>query len=138
MVAVTRGQYREWLEAQEKEKLIELVMESRELAEFLRGQLQGEARRANDLAAAGDAVADSRARMGGIKRHLVSPQGKAKQMAFALWRERRAGKHPRLRTNEQFATEVMRRWPMLTSSKVVCGWCTDWEKEAKTSGTPAS
>lgn len=66
------------------------------------------------------------------------PVQAAKMEAIKLWQERRAGQHPRLRTNEQFATEVMRRWPVLTSSKVICGWCTDWEKEAKTNGTPAS
>ena len=66
------------------------------------------------------------------------PVQAAKTEATKLWQERRAGQHPRLRTNEQFATEVMRRWPVLTSSKVVCGWCTDWEKEAKANGTPVS
>lgn len=55
----------------------------------------------------------------------------AKIQALALWKERHGGLHPKLRTNEQFATEVMRRWPILHSSKVICGWCTDWTKEAK-------
>jgi hypothetical protein len=55
----------------------------------------------------------------------------AKGQAEKLWQERRAGKHTKLRTDEQFATEVMRRWPVLTSSAVICGWCTKWKKEAK-------
>jgi len=62
----------------------------------------------------------------------------AKAEAFELWQTRRAGQHKRLRTNEQFATETMRRWPVLTSSKVICGWCTAWEKEARAKETPAS
>jgi hypothetical protein len=55
----------------------------------------------------------------------------AKQGAKALWDERHAGKHPKLRTVEQFATEVMRRWPVLTSSKVICQWSADWTREAR-------
>jgi len=55
----------------------------------------------------------------------------ARVEAKKLWQERHAGKHPKLRTNEQFATECMRRWPVLTSAKVICGWCTVWAKEAK-------
>lgn len=59
------------------------------------------------------------------------PKQRAKTKAKKLWQERRAGKHPKLRTQEQFAAEVMRRWPELTSSRVICGWCTQWNKEAK-------
>lgn len=55
----------------------------------------------------------------------------AKAEARKLWQARRLGMHPKLRTQEQFATEVMRRWPILTSSKVICGWCTKWNKETK-------
>jgi hypothetical protein len=55
----------------------------------------------------------------------------ARNKAHQLWLERYHGKHPALRTNEQFATEVMRRWPVLLSSKVICGWCTDWARDMK-------
>lgn len=60
-----------------------------------------------------------------------SPIQAAKTEAFKLWQERYAGQHPRLRTNEQFATECMRRWPVLTSSKVITGWCTQWNKQSR-------
>lgn len=57
----------------------------------------------------------------------------AKAEVKELWKERRAGKHLKLRTNEQFAMECMRRWPTLTSLKVILGWCTTWNKEARAS-----
>lgn len=60
-----------------------------------------------------------------------NPKQAAKTEAFKLWQERYAGQHPRLRTNEQFAIECMRRWPVLTSSKVITGWCTEWNKQSK-------
>lgn len=66
------------------------------------------------------------------------PVQAAKAQAFRFWQERRAGKHPRLRTNEQFAMECMRRWKALTSPKVILGWCTKWNKEARQQSQPAS
>jgi len=66
------------------------------------------------------------------------PKQAAKAEAKALWLERYAGKHPKLRTNEHFAAEVIRRWPILPSSKVICGWCTQWKKEAQATKNPAS
>lgn len=71
------------------------------------------------------------------KRHAVDPKRRAKESALALWIERREGKHPKLRTTEQFAMEVMRRWPILVSSKVICGWSADWNKAVKAGKTPA-
>lgn len=65
-----------------------------------------------------------------------APKQAAKACAFELWNERRAGKHPKLRTVEQFATEVMRRWPVLTSSKVICGWSAQWTREAQAGTAP--
>ncbi|MEP6908062.1 MAG: hypothetical protein ABI858_08800 [Pseudoxanthomonas sp.] len=73
---------------------------------------------------------------GAASKLAKDPRQAAKAGAFKLWKERYAGKHPKLRTNEQFATEVMRLWPVLPSSKVICGWCTVWTKEQKTQ--PAS
>ena len=61
----------------------------------------------------------------------------AKGFALELWKERFAGKHPNLRTVEQYATEVMRRCPVLESSKVICGWSAKWTKQAKAGETPA-
>lgn len=78
------------------------------------------------------------ARENGRKAHANSPKSAAKAEALKLWNERRAGKHPRLRTNEQFATECMRRWPVLTSSAVITGWCTKWNKQVKRKSHPAS
>lgn len=75
-------------------------------------------------------------RTGNAKRMVAAKLAKdpvqaAKAKAYKLWLERHAGKHPNLRTNEQFAMECMRRWPVLTSSKVITGWCTEWNKAAK-------
>ncbi|HKR77506.1 MAG TPA: hypothetical protein VJR95_12670 [Rhodanobacter sp.] len=68
---------------------------------------------------------------GGQNRAAKSPKTQAKAEAFKLWQERHAGKHPELRTNEQFATECRRLWPALESPKVILGWCTEWNKAAK-------
>lgn len=66
------------------------------------------------------------------------PKQAAKAEAFKLWQARRAGKHPTLRTNEQFATECQSRWPVLTSAKNILGWCTQWNKDAKRKSQSAS
>lgn len=65
------------------------------------------------------------------------PKQAAKAKALELWKERQAGKHPELRTVEQFAAEVMLRWPVLQSSKVICGWSTEWTRAVKEGRTPA-
>jgi len=75
-------------------------------------------------------------RKGGIARHAKDPKQVAKAGALDLWKERQEGKQPKLRTVEQYATEVMRRWPILTSSKVICGWSAKWTRELKEGGTP--
>jgi hypothetical protein len=62
----------------------------------------------------------------------------AKAGAQALWLERHAGKHSDLRTVDQFATEVMKRWPVLTSHKNICDWSADWTKQAKARKKPSS
>lgn len=70
--------------------------------------------------------------------HQKDPRQAAKDESFKLWQERHAGKHPKLRTNEQFAAECMRRWPVLTNAKVILGWCTEWNKQVKRKSQPAS
>jgi hypothetical protein len=74
----------------------------------------------------------------GRRRWESDPTQIAKAEAQKLWQERHAGKHPKLGTNEKFATECMRRWPVLKSAKVILGWCTDWNKEAKQKNQSAS
>jgi hypothetical protein len=54
----------------------------------------------------------------------------AKAKAKTLWLERRDGKHSKLRTNDLFAAEAARRWPVLKIGTIL-KWCTAWEKEAK-------
>lgn len=66
---------------------------------------------------------------GGKARHANDPKAGAKAAALTLWKERRAGQHPKLRTNEQFAMECMRRWPELTSVAVITRWCTEWNRK---------
>ena len=77
------------------------------------------------------------ARKAAGRKKANDPKSKAKSEALDLWKERQAGKHPKLRTVEQFATEVMRRWPVLTSSKVICGWSAKWTKEVQLGKNPA-
>lgn len=67
---------------------------------------------------------------GGRNRHANSPVQGAKTKAKVLWEEREAGKHPGLRTEDQFAIEACRRWPELTSIGTVKKWSTAWRKEA--------
>lgn len=71
------------------------------------------------------------------KNAIAKAKADAKAEALKLWIERHAGKHPKLGTVEQFATEVMRRWPILESSKVICGWSAKWTKQVRTGATPA-
>jgi hypothetical protein len=68
---------------------------------------------------------------GAARKLAKDPKQAAKKEATKLWQERYDGKHPKLGTNEQFATECMRRWPVLKSAKVILGWCTKWTKAAK-------
>jgi len=70
------------------------------------------------------------------KNPVARAKAEAKSGALLLWQERRAGKHPKLGTVEQYATEVMRRWPVLKSPKVICGWSARWTKEVKAGKNP--
>jgi hypothetical protein len=87
---------------------------------------------------AGDKARKQTALRGAMAKLANDPKQVAKAGAFELWKERHAGKHPKLRTNEQFASEVMRRWPVLTSSKVICGWSARWTKTVKQGTFPSS
>lgn len=61
----------------------------------------------------------------------------AKAAALDLWKERHAGLHKQeLRTVEQFANEVMKRWPVLKSHKVICKWSADWTKQVSAKKNP--
>ncbi|MGH8115559.1 MAG: hypothetical protein ACREPS_10985, partial [Rhodanobacteraceae bacterium] len=52
-----------------------------------------------------------------------TPKTRAKGAAHALFLERHEGKHPKLRTNEDFATECVKRWPELKQSTLTRKWC---------------
>jgi hypothetical protein len=60
-----------------------------------------------------------------------NPIQRAKEEVKWFWWEYSTRKYPKMRTNEQFAIEVLRRWPELTSLRVVLTWCTEWKKEVK-------
>lgn len=77
------------------------------------------------------------ARAGGNAKRNNSPKQKAKEGALELWKQRDDGKHPNLGTVAQFATEVMRRWPILENSKVIEGWSAKWSKDVREGRTPA-
>lgn len=85
----------------------------------------------NTVAKVNADVRRQQSRAAAAAKQARDPKQAAKTEAFKLWTDRHAGKHPNLRTNEQFAAECMRRWPVLTSAKVILGWCTDWNKAAK-------
>jgi len=80
----------------------------------------------------------ARRRQGAASKMSRDPVQAAKADAKKLWLERRAGKHPDLRRNWQFAAECVRRWPALTSPDTIKGWCTKWEKEAHPKNKRAS
>ena len=89
-------------------------------------------------------AADIRAsvgRRGGIAKQMKNPharaQSEAKKKALGLWEERHEGMHPNLRTVEQWAVEVIRRWPVLTSIAVVKRWSTEWTKQVKAGKKPS-
>ena len=145
-----------WSRKQPKEKLVEFLsaallelMEEKhaanrweKLAERLRDSSEAsEIRRSADryvireLAEHVDRTRQQR-REGGMIRHSRDPKQAAKAKAHKLWLERYAGKHPKLRTNDQFAMECMRQWPALTSIGTIKGWCTEWTKAEKSQ--PAS
>ena len=67
---------------------------------------------------------------------LAGQKAHAKREALLLWEERRAGLHPRLRTVVHFATEVMHRWPVLTSQKVIERWSASWSKAVREGRDP--
>lgn len=83
-------------------------------------------------AAVTSTAASARARA----KHKNSPKRTAKEGALELWKERHAGKRPDLRRVQDFATEVMRRWPVLTNAKTIEGWSAKWSKEAKAGKNP--
>jgi hypothetical protein len=80
-------------------------------------------------------------RRGGRQKLLKNPDAKAKADAKAaaleLWKEWQHAKHPNLRRVQDFATEVMRRWPILTNAKVIEGWSAKWTKQTKAGDNPS-
>lgn len=68
---------------------------------------------------------------GAAAKLAADPKQTAKNEAHIFWIEWQAARHPKLRTVEQFAGKVMRRWPVLQSTKVICGWSAEWSKETR-------
>lgn len=73
----------------------------------------------------------SRARHGALKRLEKDPKQEAKSLTKKFWLEWKAGKHPNIRTVERFATEAMRRTPILESANVIRRWSAAWSRESK-------
>jgi hypothetical protein len=80
---------------------------------------------------AATAAAESVREKGAAARHAADPVQVAKCAAYEFWNERETGNHPRLRTEEQFAMEALRRWPVLTSAETVKKWSAQWRREKK-------
>ena len=74
---------------------------------------------------------DAARKRGAVSRLANDKDGKqaAKAGALALWKERQAGQHPRLRTVEQFAVEVCRRWPVIATVDTPRKWAAAWKRE---------
>lgn len=70
--------------------------------------------------------------LGGQTKRDNSVKTHAKVEAKLFWNDWKAAKHPKIRTTEQFAQEVMKKWPCLTSAQVICKWSAQWTKESKT------
>lgn len=108
--------------------------ESREIWERYR-QLSGRLRVAEEAAKIRSEVG----KLGGRGKVAMNPlaglKAEAKKGALLLWEERQLGLHPRLRTVTHFATEVMHRWPVLTSQKVIERWSALWSR-AVSEGRP--
>lgn len=73
---------------------------------------------------------------GALVRHANDPKQAAKAGALELWMERHAGKHPKLRTVDQFAMEVIRRWPVLQSIGTIREWSRKWSKQVREGEAP--
>lgn len=76
---------------------------------------------------------------GGNRKRERDSDGKqaAKAAALQLWIERHNGKHPKLRTVEQFAMEVMRRWPVLENIGSIKRWSSEWTAQVRAGEEPS-
>lgn len=107
------------------------------MAEALqKGMLDYQAKIASELASKVAATTDARKR--GIASKLAKdPIQAIKPHVLTLWKERDAGKHPKLRRVQDFAAEAMRRWPVLTNAKTIEGWSAKWTKQVKAGDNPS-
>lgn len=72
-----------------------------------------------------------RARRAANARHArETPITQAKDDAHRLFADWHVGKLPKLRTNELFAMECVRRWPILKQSTLTRKWIPKWRAEA--------
>ena len=85
-------------------------------------------------------ILSENAQKAGQQKKEKNPTAKAKyavrQKAFELWEKREHGRlqpehRTALRTEEQFAMEVVRLWPDLTTIGTVRKWSTEWRKQAR-------
>lgn len=107
------------------------------MAEALqKGMLDYQAKTASELASQVAATTDAR-RRGMANKLAKDPIQAIKPHVLALWEERNAGKHPNLRRVQDFATEAMRRWPVLTNAKTIEGWSAKWTKQVKAGENPS-
>lgn len=76
-------------------------------------------------------VRSAQGRSAAKRRVAADPKQEAKKWARKLWEKRRAGERPDLRTNVQFAIEVMRQWQVLKNPQSILNWASKWEREAR-------
>jgi hypothetical protein len=116
-------------EAEMLQKAIKAFCTPNDVSDQITAHMAGKIREVVSLVEAG--ARTKQAKAGAAGRVSKNPVSAVKPKVFAFWKEREDGLHPKLRTNEKFAMECMRRWPELNSIKVITGWCTQWSKDKK-------
>jgi hypothetical protein len=129
-VSVTKKEYRAWLQTLRKAQLIELVIETRAVADFLRGQMRSMEEVAERIFEDERPVLVKRASEGGRMRAIRSPKFDAKMRARSMFYEWQAGK-TRHKSSAAFARHVIAKLPIIENPKTVERWVTQWREDDK-------
>ncbi|MGV0954245.1 MAG: hypothetical protein ACOYBR_08030 [Fluviibacter sp.] len=78
-------------------------------------------------------VKRQRAQTGAAAKHATDPKQEAKAGCRKEWDAWQSGEQV-FTGKESFARYCLEEYPVLTSSKVITGWCREWEKEAQNQG----
>lgn len=78
-------------------------------------------------------VKRQRAQTGAAAKHATDPKQEAKASCRKEWDAWQCGEQV-FTGKESFARYCLEEYPVLTSAKVITGWCREWEKEAQNQG----